>query len=107
MLRIVREQGGEGWGAVVVGEGGSVQTYLVIVQSCMVVIRQFLVLCHSRGERVQGVWCGGGGGLSADLPCYCPELHGSYPKVPGTLPQRADAHVEVLEILSYESVMSN
>ena len=50
---------------------------------------------------------GGGGGLSADLPCYCPELHGSYLKVPGTLPQRADAHVEVLEILSYESVMSN
>ena len=30
---------------------------------------------------------GGGGGLSADLPCYCPELHGSYPAVPGTLPQ--------------------
>ena len=27
-----------------------------------VVIRQFLVLCHSRGERVQGVWCGGAGG---------------------------------------------
>ena len=30
---------------------------------------------------------GGGGGLSADLPCYCPELHGSYPAVPGTLLQ--------------------
>ena len=53
------------------------------------------------------MWCGGRGGLSVDLPCYCPELHGSYPKVPGTLPQRADAHVEVLEILSYESVKSN
>ena len=53
------------------GEGGSVQTYLVIVQSCMVVIRQFLVLYYSRGERVQGVWCGG---LSADPPSYCPEL---------------------------------
>ena len=50
---------------------------------------------------------GGGGGLSADPPSYFPELHGSYLKVPGTLPQRADAHVEVLEILSYESVMSN
>ena len=59
-----------------VGEGGSVPTYLVIVQSCMVVIRQFLVLCYGRGERVQGVWCGGGGGggLSADSPSYCPEL---------------------------------
>lgn len=53
------------------------------------------------------MWCGGRGGLSVDPPCYCPELHGSYPKVPGTLPQRVDAHVEVLEILSYESVMSN
>ena len=30
---------------------------------------------------------GGGGGLSADLPSYCPELKGSYPAVPGTLPQ--------------------
>ena len=78
MLSIVREQGGEGSAPVVVGGGGvgSVQTYLVIVQSCMVVIQQFLVLCHSRGERVQGVcvcvcvcvW-GGGGGLSADQPC--------------------------------------
>ena len=38
---------------------------------------------------------GGGGWLSADLPCYCPELYGSYPAVPGTLPQCADAHVEV------------
>ena len=59
-----------------VGEGGSVQTYLVIVQSCMVVIRQFLVLCYGRGERVQGLWCGGGGGggPSADSPSYCPEL---------------------------------
>ena len=78
------------------------QTYLVIVQTCMVVIQQFLVLCHSRGERVQGVCvcvcvcvCGGGGGLSADLPCYCPESCGSSPAVPGTLPQCADAHVEV------------
>ena len=29
----------------------------------------------------------GGGWLSADLPCYCPELYGSYPAVPGTLSQ--------------------
>ena len=50
---------------------------------------------------------GGGGWGSADLPCYCPELCGSYPAVPGTLPQCADAHVEVSEILSYKSVMSN
>ena len=62
MLSIVREQGEEGSGAVVVGDGGgSVQTYLVIVQSCMVVIQQFLVLCHSRGGEGSGgvVWCGG------------------------------------------------
>lgn len=55
MLSIVREQGGEGSGAVLGGEGG----------------------------------------LSADLPCYCPELYDSYSAGPGTLPQRADAHVEV------------
>lgn len=48
MLSIVREQGEEGSGAVVVGDGGgSVQTYLVIVQSCMVVIQKFLVLCYN------------------------------------------------------------
>ena len=55
MLSIVREQGGEGSAPVVVvvvvvvvgGGVGSVQTYLVIVQSCMVVIQQFLVLCHN------------------------------------------------------------
>ena len=40
----------------------------------------------ARGRGLRG--CGdGGGGLSADLPCYCPELHGSYPAVPGTLLQ--------------------
>ena len=56
---------------------------------------------------VWGCVGGGGGWLSADLPCYCPELCGSYPAVPGTLPQCADARVEVSEILSYKSVMSN
>ena len=39
------------------------------------------------GRGFRGCGGGGWGGLSADLPCYCPELYGSYPAVPGTLPQ--------------------
>ena len=56
------------------------QTYLVIVQTCMVVIQQFLVLCHSRGERVQGVCvcvcvCVGGGGGSVQTYLVTVQSH--------------------------------
>ena len=54
-----------------------------------------LSIVRKQGEEGSGAVLGGGGGFSVDLPCYCPELYDSYSAVPGTLPQCADAHVEV------------